>query len=143
MEISRFLNDFKEKSREIERGKMQKTEDKIAFLSRLRACTVDLILHKHIAMLDERELSVLYLVRNLVNDVFTDLGTDASFGFEDVLDEAGEFVVSLGQFIHFTLNESGKEDEKALKALFDAIKKYHDALAKVEGEAEQVYEKRK
>lgn len=140
--VEKILNDFKEKSREFEGDKTRELKDKISFLTSLRALTVDLTLHRYISILDERELSVLYLVRNLVNDVFTDLATDASFGFEEVLGEAGEFAVNLGRFIHCVLNEAGKRDEKALKALFEAIKNYHQALVKVEEEAEQIYEKR-
>jgi len=135
--LEKIFDQFKQKSRDLVRKKTPKIEDKISFISSLRAITVDLTLHEYVDILDKREISVLYLAKNLLNDVFRNLAMDASFGFEEVENEAGEFANSLAQFIYFTLNETSKDYTKALNALFESIRKYQKALASIEKKAEE------
>ncbi len=139
LKIEETINFFIRESHLMFNDQNRKTEDKIEFLKRLRSKTVDLIITKYFDDLQPRELFVLYLVRTILNNVFTDLGQDASFSFENVSKEFEAIAESLGKFIYLTLEGKGKKDRDALHHLLKSIENYHIALVKIEKEVMKIY----
>ena len=112
----------------------------------LRHETIQLSLLKNFDKLDSKTLSALYLLKTLLNDYWRNLGGNASFGFEKVLDELPNEVVSfsknIGQFVHLTIVQN-KNDEKAMKALSNSIASYYSCLSHMRAKGEEVYKKKK
>lgn len=119
--LNKILKPLPLYSQKIQRGD-------IKFLGKLRGLIVDLDLFEMSKKVDYKTLAVLYLAKRLINDFFTNLATDSSFGFPEDSDYVGEFLMNLGQFIHVSLYD--KND--ALESLFKAIKSYYACLHNVE-----------
>lgn len=139
LKIEETINFFLRESHLIVSNQKRKSEAKINFLKEIRSKTVDLIITTYVNYLNPRELLVLYLVRTFLNDVFSDLGQDASFSFDKVSKEFEAIADSLGKFIYLALEGKGKKDKDALQYLQKSIENYHIALANIEKEAMKIY----
>jgi hypothetical protein len=118
-------------------------EEQISLLGELRENTVSLNLLKDYNKLDQRTVAVLYLSRNIITDFWANLGGDAAFGFEMILDEATKFSKQFGNFLSLSLSEDAKKDEEIVKALFESIALYYSCLSHMAEKSEEVYHKKK
>lgn len=114
----------------------------VTFLRKIRAILVDLDLVDIAPKLDEKTLSVLYLVKKLINDFWYNLDTDASFDFPQDSPNIDAFSKNIGSFIQLTLrsgDEKNIKKDKALNYLFKAIKSYYLCLYEIDKKGEEVY----
>jgi len=108
-------------------------------LDSLRNLVVDLNLREVAARSNnERPLGIVYLIRKLTNDIWTNLFTDASFDavIVDKSEAMGDFVRELNRFVQLSTNDEGKSDADALRALFKAIFHYYRCLTELVSEAQ-------
>lgn len=106
-------------------------------LGSLRGEVVDLRLLAFSGQIDPRRLMVLYIARGLLNDIWTNVGTDATFGFpEETSDEYGlvmELSRTLGQFVRVGLSIGSDESDCGLsRVLATAVGSYFSLLAAIE-----------
>jgi len=118
--------------------KKESAEEQVSLLGELREHTEGLNILKDREKLDSRTISVLYIVKTLLNDFWRNLGGDASFGVEEVMDDAAAFSKHLRRFIYFALVAPGKGEETS-DALFEAIASYYACLSHIRKKGEQVY----
>jgi len=91
----------------------------------------DIYLSDYVTSVTPRELSVIYISRKLINDVWGNLATDATFGIEYFNDaqKFKEFQLNISQFIKSALEE---EDEKSIMFLYNAITSYFELVVELE-----------
>jgi hypothetical protein len=118
--------------------KKESPEDQVSLLWELREYTDGLYVLRDAEKLDSRTISVLYIVKMLLNDFWRNLGGDATFGAQEVMNDAAAFSRHLRRFIYFALVASGK-DEETSNALFQAIASYYACLSHMRKKGEQVY----
>ncbi len=113
----------------------------VKYLGKIRTLVVDLDLVDIASVVDEKSLSVLYLVKKLINDFWYNFATDASFGFPRESPTITLFSKELGSFIQQTLHSEDKKAnmDKALNYLFKAINDYYSCLLESDKKAEEVY----
>lgn len=91
----------------------------------------DIYLSDYVTSVTPRELAVIYISTKLINDVWSNLATDATFGMEYFSDNEKfkEFQLNISQYIKFALEE---EDEKSILLLHDAIESYFELVVELE-----------
>ena len=92
------------------------------WLGALRGSLVDLSLVDVAPEISERTLVVLYMTRKLLNDLWTNVGTDASFGFPEPPDEeyvlVEELSQALGEFVRVGLSGGNDVEESQILDMF-------------------------
>jgi hypothetical protein len=115
------------------------------WLQELRGHTIRLSILENFGKLDKKTLSVLYLLKTMLNDYWRNLGGDATFGFEKVLDELPDetvtFSKSIGRFVYLSIVTNN--DEKAVDALLESIASYYSCLSHLREKGEQIYNENK
>ncbi|MCD4845164.1 MAG: hypothetical protein K8R25_11830 [Methanosarcinales archaeon] len=83
----------------------------------------DVYLSEFANKLSPKELSVIYISRNLINELWGNLATDASFGMEFFKDSQHfkNFKLNLSYYIKLSLED---QDNEAITKLYDAISSY-------------------
>lgn len=128
MELEELKKELLDIANKIIEGKEdEKTRDDA--LRKFRNLLVDQYLLVFINEVDPSTLSTLYISKKLINDVWSNLATDASFDFELV--DHKDFSFNFAYFIKYALE--GK-DEKAILKLYEAVKYYYEILAKLKEE---------
>ena len=91
----------------------------------------DIYLSDYVTNVTPRELSVIYISRKLINDVWSNLATDATFGMEYFSDNEKfkEFQLNISQYIKSALEE---KDEKSVLYLYNAIESYFELVVELE-----------
>lgn len=91
----------------------------------------DIYLSDYVKRVTPRELSVLYVSTKLINEVWNNLATDATFGIEYYNDNQKfkKFQLNISQYIKFALEN---EDEKSIFHLYDAIESYFELVVELE-----------
>jgi hypothetical protein len=86
------------------------------------------------------KFTALYLLRSVVSDVWTNLGTDASFGFETILHDSQfiDFMKNLGLFIAQVLDGKEESSPSAFNALARTITDYYGSLLLMRERGEQI-----
>ncbi len=74
-------------------------------------------------------IPILYILRNLVNDLYINLGTDSSHDFPAESISNG-YCENLGKFIKSSFNK----DSESIEGLYETIKQYYTNLMLVESE---------
>jgi len=138
-DIQRTVANIQSIAERLKSERIESPEKQVLFLRELRECTVGLNLLKHLEELDGRTLSALYIVKILINDFWRNLAGDATFGFDEVMDDAAGFSKNLGRFVYLTLMTSGREDKKAMNALFECITLYYSCLSHMRKKNEEVF----
>lgn len=135
-EIEIILHDLDHFAQKVGKGEVK-------YLGKIRTLVVDLDLVDIASRVDEKSLSVLYLVKKLINDFWYNFATDASFGFPRESPTISLFSKDLGLFIQQTLHsEDNKTNiDEALNYLYKAIKGYYSCLWEIDKKAEDVYKR--
>ncbi|MGA2625482.1 MAG: hypothetical protein ABSF63_00285 [Candidatus Bathyarchaeia archaeon] len=102
-------------------------------LGTLRGKVVDLDLVEASLQVDSRTLSVLYLLKRLLHDIYGNLGTDASFAFPFKC-IVPAVPLSIGRFAKSALYES--RNGEAFSHLIEVIQRYYYCMNEVEKEIE-------
>ena len=91
----------------------------------------DIYLSDYVTHITSRELSVIYISTKLINDFWSNLATDATFGMEYFSDNKKfkKFQLNISQYIKSALEE---EDEKSVLHLHDAIGSYFELVVELE-----------
>ena len=91
----------------------------------------DIYLSDYVTNVTPRELSVIYISRKLIDDVWSNLATDATFGMEYFSDNEKfkEFQLNISQYIKSALEE---KDEKSVLYLYNAIESYFELVVELE-----------
>jgi hypothetical protein len=130
----------------LQSNELKSPENRMTHLLELRHETIRLSILKNFDKLDGKTLSVLYLLKTVLNDYWRNLGGDASFGFEKVLEELPSetvaFSKNIGRFVYLSL-VLNNNDEAAMKALFNSIASYYSCLSHMRAKGEQIYTKTK
>lgn len=142
----RILEGVLKASKELAKADLS-TKERINYLVEIRQATVDVNLLETSETLDEKELSVLYVVKTLVDDIWTNLGTDFSVPMESIMDKIGEVSYHLGGFVTSALNThsslvNGGSGKMKLSELFKAISLYFATLESVEKTGQLAYGER-
>lgn len=105
-------------------------------LGDLRGEVVDLALIDLATKVAPKNLMIAYIAKKLLNDLWTNVGTDASFGFPEETDEeyalVEKFSRALGQLIEMGLASRSHEDDEILGLLTDSVISYYDIIRSIE-----------
>lgn len=77
---------------------------------------------------DVKTLTVSYICKKILVDVWRNLGTDATFNFPE--EELGKLSRTLGQFMKKTL--SGDSSEQAVSYLSETLQEFYSILSKLD-----------
>lgn len=90
----------------------------------------DIYLSDFVDQLSPKELSVIYISRNLLNELWGNLATDASFGMEYFKDSQHfkSFQLNLSHYIKLSLED---QDNEAIIKLYDAISSYFKLIVEL------------
>jgi len=122
----------------LQRVSSEKFGDTGDFLDHFRSFVVDMNLRVLSSTLDERIIGVLYLIKKLTNDVWTNLFTDASFDAPVESKTLRVFSEDMARFVNLSIQGDPESDAKALQMLFKAIMSYYQCLSELVAEAEQL-----
>jgi hypothetical protein len=117
---------------QIKTNEMLEEGREIKNLLEIRRLLVDFSIVEIAPFVDSHTLTVIYLVKKILADVWVNLGTDATFEMKEVKNELTSFAYHLARFLQAAFAEPTPELERLWLNLTEMIQNYTDALESVQ-----------
>jgi len=126
-EIYKLLNKFRFKALEI-----LESEGKIDGLLEIRGLIVDHPSSEFAPYVNDHTLTILYLVRKILADVWVNLGTDATYDLIAVENELTQFSYQLANFVQIALSDKNESDERVWRSFSKVVRSYCEAIESIQ-----------
>ena len=98
---------------------------------RLRQLVLSVRQVELVGKLSEESMAAIYVARSLLNDLYRNVGTDATFSFPEDLVASQKVLDHLKGFIRELLADSGGSSTRAMSYLCRAVNSYYSVLNEI------------